>query len=132
MSQVRTENLVAGALGASPVAAHGAPKEHAGPLTRRPRSTTRRDRAIARKGTSRRRVRFVRRGIPVVVRIHPPARTGNDSVISAIANVIRDAIAADDDEESEAVAPNRVGRRMALLRTRNTRHGDCRTRTPAA
>ena len=43
--------------------------------------------------------RLVHRRIPLMPRIHPHARRRNDSVIAAIAEVIRDAIAADSDPD---------------------------------
>jgi hypothetical protein len=43
--------------------------------------------------------RLIHRRVPVLPRIHPQARRRNDSVIAAIAEVIRDAIAAERDSE---------------------------------
>jgi len=53
--------------------------------------------------------RLVNRRIPVTPRIHPQARRRNDSVIAAIAEVIRDAIAAEKDPEGGVDVPQEPG-----------------------
>lgn len=55
---------------------------------------------------------LVHRHIPVMPRIHPQARRRNDSVIAAIAEVIRDAIAAESDPEGASRSPKKPGHRM--------------------
>jgi hypothetical protein len=56
--------------------------------------------------------RLVHRRIPLTSRIHPQVRRRNDSVIAAIAEVIRDAIAAESDAERGSRGPKALGHRM--------------------
>ena len=56
--------------------------------------------------------RLVHRRIPVVSHIHPNARRRNDSLIAAIAEIIRDAIAAEMDSEREGDGSESPSRRM--------------------
>jgi hypothetical protein len=53
--------------------------------------------------------RLVHRHIPVMPRTHPQARRRNDSVIAAIAEVIRDAIAAEREAEGGVAESNEPG-----------------------
>lgn len=53
--------------------------------------------------------RLINRRIPVAPRIHPQARRRNDSVIAAIAEVIRDAIAAEREAEGGVEESNEPG-----------------------
>ena len=69
----------------------------------KPRSGDRR-----RTRTLRRPTQLVRRRIPLVLRIHSPAQRRNDSVIAAIAGVIRDAMTADGAAETAAEEPERA------------------------
>jgi hypothetical protein len=101
-------------------------------MTRRRRTAVRLHRGVPNHQLDRpRALPLVRRRIPVASKVQRPGHGGNDSLIAAIAEVIRDAIAADG-EGSSSEEPSRSGRRMATFATSTNRHGDHRTRTPAA
>ena len=61
----------------------------------RQRRSTRRARPASVSCPDWRPARLIRRRVPLVARTRPQTRTRNDSVIAAIAAVIRDAIAAE-------------------------------------
>lgn len=101
-------------------------------MARRASATKPRARARRRTPALYRPAPLVHRRVPLVSRLHPPARGRSDSVIAAIAEVIRDAMTADGDGEPVGEEPERLWSRMVSLTNTTKTDGDRCSRIPAA